>query len=61
MKIKDLIELARKFPPEMDIAFYDVHDNFNGYSLKKTLEMEVYEYPNKYREVRASVEEDYTK
>jgi hypothetical protein len=61
MKIRELIELASKFPPEMDIAFWDVYGKEGGYSLQKTLNMEVHEYPNGYREVRASVEEDYTK
>ena len=60
MKVRELIELAKSFPPEMDIAFYDVHDKGNGYSLSKTLLMEVHEYKNGYREVRTSIEEDYT-
>lgn len=60
MKIKDLAALVSQFPPEMDIAFYDVHSKGNGYSLSKTLLMEVHEYKNGYREVRTSIEEDYT-
>ena len=60
MKIRELIEMAKAFPPEMDIAFWDVYGKEGGYSLQKTLNMEVHEYPNGYREVRTSIEEDYT-
>lgn len=60
MKIRDLAALVSQFPPEMDIAFYDVHDKGNGYSLSKVLMMEVHEHKNGYKEVRTSVEEDYS-
>jgi L-alanine-DL-glutamate epimerase-like enolase superfamily enzyme len=60
VKIKELIEAAKAFPPEMDIAFWDVYGKEAGYSLDKVLNMEVHEYSNGYREVRASVEDDYS-
>lgn len=61
MKVSELIEAAKAFDPDMDIAFWDVYAKEAGYSLDKTLVMDVHEYPNGFKEVRMSVEDDYTR